>query len=142
MKISNKSVAFIDNSFAVALINERDENNEKAVDLSIKYERKPILTTDAILLEIGNSLARSFKAQSITLIEKLLDTEETEIIRLDETLSQKAFKLYKSHTDKTWGLVDCVSFVAMRERGVTDALTSDRHFVQAGFRALMLDLEN
>jgi hypothetical protein len=141
-KISNKSLSFIDTSFAIALINERDENHEKAVELSIKYERKPILTTDAVLLEIGNSLARNFKEQSITLIEKLLMTEETEIVRLDETLFDRAFDLYKSHTDKTWGLVDCISFVVMRERGITNALTSDKHFVQAGFRALMLDLEN
>ena len=94
MKISNKSLSFIDTSFAIALINERDENHEKAVELSIKYERKPILTTDAVLLEIGNSLARNFKEQSITLIEKLLITEETEIVRLDETLFDRAFELY------------------------------------------------
>lgn len=142
MKISNKSSVFIDTSFAIALVNERDENHEKAAELSVKFERKPILTTDAILLEIGNSLARSFKEQSIMLIEKLLTTEETEIVRLDETLFDKAFNLYKSRADKTWGLVDCISFVVMRERGINDALTSDKHFVQAGFRALMLDLEN
>lgn len=142
MKTSNKFAAFIDTSFAVALINEHDENHEKAVDLSIKYERRRVLTTEAILLEIGNSLARSFKQQSVTLIEKLRNTDETEIILLDESLFNRAFELYKSHADKTWGLVDCISFVVMRERGMTDALTSDKHFAQAGFRALMLDLEN
>ena len=44
--------------------------------------------------------------------------------------------LYKQMDDKQWGLVDCISFVIMRERGVTEALTSDHHFVQAGFRVL------
>lgn len=48
--------------------------------------------------------------------------------------------MYSRHTDKTWGLVDCISFVAMQERGITEALTADRHFVQAGFRALLLEV--
>jgi predicted nucleic acid-binding protein len=80
--------------------------------------------------------------QCIEAIEGFFDSAEVEVIRLDERLFDRAFELYKSHTDKTWGLVDCISFVIMRERGITDALTYDRHFIQAGFRALMLDLEN
>jgi len=39
--------------------------------------------------------------------------------------------------DKTWGLVDCVSFVVMRDAGILDSLTTDKHFEQAGFRALL-----
>jgi hypothetical protein len=35
--------------------------------------------------------------------------------------------------DKEWSLTDCISFVAMNERNITDALTSDHHFEQAGF---------
>lgn len=33
---------------------------------------------------------------------------------------------------------DCISFVVMREKNLIDALTADRHFIQAGFRALLL----
>ena len=39
--------------------------------------------------------------------------------------------------DKEWGLIDCVSFVVMEYRGITEALTSDAHFEQAGFQALL-----
>ena len=133
---------FVDTSYVVALVNPRDENHEKANELVDAYDKKPLLVTDAVLLEIGNSLAKGYKQNAIEIIEEFLDSPEVEIVRLDETLFAKAFELYKSHTDKTWGLVDCISFVVMRERGITDALTSDKHFVQAGFRALMLDLEN
>ncbi len=35
------------------------------------------------------------------------------------------------------GLVDCISFVVMRERNIEAALTADEHFIQAGFRALL-----
>ena len=49
------------------------------------------------------------------------------------------YELFVQHSDKSWTLVDCISFVVMQERGITEALTADRHFVQAGFRALLLE---
>ncbi len=129
----------IDSSFVVALVNPKDENHEKALKLSVEFDRRPMLITDVILLEIGNALARGFKIESIDAIEGFLASNEVEVIRLDEILFEKAFELYKSQADKTYGLVDCVSFVVMRDHDISAALTYDRHFVQAGFRALMRD---
>lgn len=132
----------IDTSFVAALVNKRDENHQKAVELSFNFNRKPMIITDAILLEIGNGLSRNFKKESVAAIEGFFESREVEVVRLDESLFDKAFELYKTHADKTWGLVDCVSFIVMKENGITDALTGDKHFAQAGFRALMLDLTN
>jgi uncharacterized protein len=50
---------FIDTLFVIALINRRDQYHQQALDLSEQFERYPLLVTDAILLEIGNALARS-----------------------------------------------------------------------------------
>ena len=50
---------------------------------------------------------------------------------------QRALDLYAHARDKTWGLVDCATFIVMRDRGLTTALTADRHFEQAGFQVLM-----
>jgi predicted nucleic acid-binding protein len=47
-------------------------------------------------------------------------------------------ELYKNRPDKGYSLVDCVSFVAMRRHGITDALTNDHHFEQEGFVAKLL----
>lgn len=135
-------LTFVDTLFVVGYTNKRDQYHEKALELAALYNRKPVLTTDAILLEIGNTLSGRFRQQAIQTIEDFFESDEVEIIRLDETLFSKAFELYKNHTDKSWGLVDCVSFVVMREHDITDALTCDKHFVQAGFRALMLDAVN
>ncbi len=132
----------IDTSFIVALINQKDEEHDKALRLSAEFERKEMVVTDAVLLEIGNSLSRGFKQSCVETIDGLIESSEVTIVRLDETLFDKAFHLYKTHTDKTWGLVDCISFIVMKEHGITEALTSDRHFVQAGFHALMLDAVN
>ena len=46
---------------------------------------------------------------------------------------------YRSRLDKTWGVTDCTSFLIMEEKGISDALTFDRDFQQAGFRALLLE---
>jgi len=45
--------------------------------------------------------------------------------------------LFQRRPDKTWSLVDCASFVVMQKRGITEALTSDVHFEQAGFIRLL-----
>ena len=63
----------------------------------------------------------------------------TSIISLTDVLDENAFELFRKRLDKEWGLVDCVSFVVMRERGINDALTAAEHFIQAGFRALLRD---
>jgi predicted nucleic acid-binding protein len=60
-----------------------------------------------------------------------------EIVPASRELLDRALDFYHQHADKKWTLTDCVSFVIMRERGVTDALTGDKHFEQAGFVALL-----
>jgi len=51
----------------------------------------------------------------------------------------KALALYKERTDKAWGLVDCFSFVVMKERRLKVALSFDEHFKQAGFEVPLLE---
>jgi len=96
-------------------------------------------TSDVVLLEIGNALARSFKQQAVEVIDDFLSSSEVEIVRLTPQIFERAYSLYKQYQDKEWGLIDCVSFVVMRDAGVSGALTFDQHFVQAGFQALMRD---
>ena len=130
-------MTFVDTNFLLALINDRDEHHDNAVALADQYRGLSLVTTDAVLLEVGNGLARGFRHEAVALFEELETSAEAEIVRLDPEIFNAALALYKSHLDKEWGMVDCVSFVVMRERQIPDALTSDKHFVQAGFRALM-----
>ena len=51
--------------------------------------------------------------------------------------SRRGIDLYARHPDKEWSLTDCISFAAMEQRGLFEALTGDRHFEQAGFRAML-----
>lgn len=128
---------FVDTLFVIALINQRDQYHSKAVSLADLFEGRPLLTTDAVLLEIGNALARGYKTEAIEVLDHLLTAEEVEVVRLTPELFEEAFHLYRSYQDKAWGLVDCLSFVVMRRDKVSSALTFDQHFEQAGFQALM-----
>lgn len=110
------------------------------MELADELDSQPLLTTDAVLIEIGNALARSFRREAVEVVERFLDSEEVEIIRTTPELLLEAISLYRTHGDKSWGMTDCISFVVMRQSGVDDALTHDQHFVQAGFSALMRTL--
>ncbi len=56
-----------------------------------------------------------------------------EIIHVDVGLDAQAWELLKARIDKEWSLVDASSFVIMRMYQMTEALTTDHHFTQAGF---------
>lgn len=127
---------FIDTSFIIALINERDQYHAFAVSAVVQYDSQILVITDAILLEIGNALARGYKSEASQIIEEFLTAENVEIVHLSSELLNRAFILYKTYQDKEWGLVDCVSFVVMKDAHIHAALTFDRHFVQAGFQTL------
>ena len=133
--MSNK--IFIDTLFVIALINKRDQYHLLARQLSDVLEHHPLVTTDAVLLEIGNALARNFKQQAVEIIDYFLASEDVDVIHLNTRLFRQAFDLYKQYQDKQWGLIDCFSFIIMNEQGIRQALTFDQHFVQAGFQALM-----
>jgi predicted nucleic acid-binding protein len=60
-----------------------------------------------------------------------------DVVVVDRLLLEKAIDRYRSFSDKTWGLVDCASFLVMEERGITEAFTSDHDFEQAGFQCLI-----
>src|SRR5206468_2922274 len=101
----------------------------------LEAERTRLVTTRAVLLEIGNTLSRQrYRAAAVQLLSSLEADPRVEIISLSAELYAEAFQLYRDRPDKEWGLIDCVSFMVMSSRGITEALTSDEHFEQAGFK--------
>ncbi len=129
---------FVDTGFIFALINEKDQYHQKALELEDKFGGNYWLMTEAILLEIGNALAKNYKPQAVEFIEKCLASDEVEVVKITPYLFTQSLELYK-YLDKKWGLVDCFSFAVMREKRVTQALTFDDHFSQAGFQILTVN---
>jgi len=117
-----------------------DRYHEKAVRLAEQIEEQNIrlVTTRAILLEIGNALSKErYRPAAVKLIDSLENDPTVEIVPLSEKIFSQAFRLYRDRADKEWGLIDCVSFVVMKDREISEALTSDEHYEQSGFRALL-----
>ena len=61
----------------------------------------------------------------------------TKIVPATQALFHRGLERYAARPDKDWTLTDCISFVVMEDEGITDALTGDQHFVQAGFKVLL-----
>lgn len=131
---------FLDTSYAVALSAVSDEKHKRAVELADEMEaaNTHFVTTRAILLEIGNTLSRlRYRTAAVSLLTALENDSKVEIVPLSEDLYQRALEIYRDRVDKEWGLIDCVSFVVMKDEGLTEALTADNHFHQAGFSILL-----
>lgn len=132
---------FLDSSYVLALLNTRDQWHSKALDLqrSIEASKQPLITTEFVLTEIADGLsAVKFRDLAATAIRSLVDDKRVVIVPATSNLFNTALGFFESRKDKTWGLTDCSSFVVMNEHGITDALTTDYDFLQAGFNALML----
>jgi len=134
-----KPPIFIDTGYILALVNTADDRHNHAVAAS-RQSKPPFLTTEAVLTEIGNALSRvRWRVLGYATIQDLRADPNIEIVPVDAALFERALALYGERMDKEWGLTDCLSFVLMRERKLTQVLTTDRHFGQAGFINLLSD---
>ncbi|HMV87287.1 MAG TPA: PIN domain-containing protein [Blastocatellia bacterium] len=135
----SKERLLIDTVFVQALFNQRDQYHAKAgVLLPRVRNASEVWITEAILVEVGNALSAFNRQAAVQFIEQCYRTDNLRVVSVDSALLDRALSLYDARPDKTWGLTDCISFVVMHEHGLKDAITADKHFVQAGFQALML----
>src|SRR5882672_8100786 len=102
---------FVDTSFVLALINDCDQYHVQAEALSFKFEQSFLITTVAVLLEIGNALAKDFRDEANAIMKLLRRSDRVEVVQIDDRLLDKALEIYEKYHDKTWGLVDCISFI-------------------------------
>ena len=83
---------FVDTLFVIALINRRDQHHQQAVERAEQFDGHPLLVTDAVLLEIGNALARSYKQEAAEIIEQYLTAEEVEVVHLTPRLFRASLR--------------------------------------------------
>lgn len=100
---------------------------------------RPKLTHSYVLSEYLALITtrRLNRAIALDFLSDMMESSLVEIVWVDKVLHEKAMDLLKARRDKTYSLCDAVSFVLMSERSVYDALTTDRHFEQEGFRKLL-----
>ena len=133
---------FIDTSGWASHFLEKDPYHAKASTFITQWQQQSqnVVTTNYVLSELIVLLS-SFRGQQRLAILKFIETIQSadwiEIVHIDESLDKKAWQLLAKRLDKQWSLVDAVSFIVMEERDITEALTADHHFEQAGFVRLL-----
>ena len=132
-------VRFTDTSFFVALLLPGDEHHDRAVELASAAHGQYV-TTCWVLAELGAAMANPVDRQVAADFIAHLRSDTSHRV-LAPTLQQfdDGYRLFNDRPDKSWSLTDCISFAVMKRRGIREALTADRHFVQAGFKALLVE---
>jgi predicted nucleic acid-binding protein len=127
---------FMDTYGLIAWNNTRDAAHQPVKSYLDTYSGS-ILTTEWVLLEFADAFSlSSTKPFAIEAIKRIHRLQMFVVVGFEPAVYQAGFDLYEGRPDKDWSLTDCISFAVMNERGLSEALTADHHFVQAGFRAL------
>ncbi len=129
---------FADTHFYIALLNRDDPAHAKVRSFLAEQNVETVVTTSWVVAETANAFSKSRRrADCGRLLAQLSSNAGTKLVPLSEALQRRGLKLFIERADKEWSLTDCISFIVMGDEGLTDALTGDRHFEQAGFTALL-----
>ncbi len=128
---------FADTFYYLALLNPRDAAHAAAVAASQKLTG-PLVTTQWVLTEVADALAApQERPKFLALLATLASDPNVTLIPADDQHFQRGVDFYRRRPDKDWPLTDCISFLVMSDHGISDALTGDAHFRQAGFTPLL-----
>jgi predicted nucleic acid-binding protein len=128
------STVFVDTSALLAFVNAKDENHNRAVEAfgTLEKRRSPLLFTSFVVVEtyallgrrLGLEAVRDFRSHLAPLID---------VVWVDEALHEAGLDLLLERRKRKLSLVDAVSFVTMRGRGIEEAFAYDPHFEHEGF---------
>jgi uncharacterized protein len=128
---------FADAFYFVALLNRADQYHTQATSAARQLHGE-IVTTEWVLTEVADALAESASRRSVVpFIRDLAQDPRVKIVRAAAGWFELGLRLYEQRPDKDWPLTDCISFAVMTEEKLTEALTGDHHFEQAGFKPLL-----
>jgi predicted nucleic acid-binding protein len=127
---------FADTSYFIALLDSDDDFHRAAADFS-QEEHRPLVTTSAVILELGAYYHEAPDHGCFLGILEILQRSGAQIVHVDEALQERSIELFAQRPDKNWSLTDCISFLVMKDRAITEAATTDRHFEEAGYTTLL-----
>lgn len=130
---------FVDTSAWDALADAGDPNHARALQFRDEIVGQCRLVISdyvldelytLLLLNVGYAKAVAFKRD----LDVLRHTGVLEVVWTSETIANEAWIVFKKcNVDKQWSYTDCVSYVVMKQRGMTEAFAFDHHFEQMGF---------
>lgn len=128
---------FVDSFYFLALLNPGDAAHTWAVEFAEDFDGQ-FVTATSILIDVADALSHpSLRHLFSQLSVEIAANSNIVVVALDDELYTAGSQLYRTRPDKDWSLTDCISFVVMRREGITEALTGDHDFEQAGFVALL-----
>ena len=133
---------FADTFFWTALADPRDQWHAIARRYDQSHQDVLLVTTDEVLVEFATQLGvrhPRLRETGVQWIRAVLRDPRIEVVAQSRDSFLAGLELYESRPDKLYSLTDCISMVTMRQRGISDVLTFDRHFTQEGFRAVFRD---
>jgi predicted nucleic acid-binding protein len=137
------SAVFADTFYWIALADYTDDAHHRALALTAERAGTAIVTTDEVLAEYltffsaAPEVVRRGVAASV---QGILANPLIRVIPQTRASFLAGLDLYIQRPDKRYSLVDCISMQTMRQEGLIEVLTNDRHFEQEGFRALFRDI--
>jgi predicted nucleic acid-binding protein len=131
---------FVDTLYWIAITSRKDQWHQAAVNASRRLVGCHLVTTEEVLTEVLNAYCEAgpfLRQEGVDLIRDLR-TDPTVTIRPQSSQSfQAGLILYEARPDKEYSLTDCISMVTMRQEGIAEILTHDRHFTQEGYTVLI-----
>lgn len=128
---------FADTFFFLAILNPKDAAHQSSIAAS-RATCGRWITTAWVLTEVADAMALpGNRTVYLKFLRTLEANRNVTIAPPTESLYRRGLEFYAERPDKEWSLTDCISFVVMQENAITDALTGDHHFSQAGFVALL-----
>ena len=133
---------FVDTSGWGNLVDKSQPYHKLMVQLyrEAKQQERQLITSNYVITEVVALLTsplRLPRPKIIGFVNGIKQSNYVDIIQIDKEKDDSAWLLLANREDKEWSLVDCSSFIIMKERGIKDALTNDVHFEQAGFIRLL-----
>jgi len=131
---------FIDTAGWACLLDRREAKHGEAARLMAECSqiRRPLVTTDYVVDETATLLiARRAGGLLGDFFELIGRSAALTVTPVGPGRFREACGYLLKHRDQGYSFTDVTSFIVMRELGMTDALTEDRHFEQAGFRCLL-----
>jgi predicted nucleic acid-binding protein len=131
-------MVFADTYYFLALLNKSDKGHQRAVQFTKDY-KGGMVTTGWVMTELADAMAvsPSGRTQFVQTWKGFRTKAGAQMVPCTDALQEEGISFYSRRADKDWSLTDCISFVVMQREGITEALTADHHFEQAGFVALL-----
>lgn len=134
------SAGFADTGYWIALANPHDSLHSRAKEATRRMSGSRIVTSEMVLAEFLNDFAHRgefLRKAAARFVERARADRNVTIVAQTSRQFRHALVMYASRADKAWSLTDCASFLIMKHYSIREALAHDRHFEQAGFKALL-----